>query len=60
MRRDLEQVRRLLGGRFAGIRNNLDRILQRERARLGETDAAAALAQRRERRENREDRKGST
>ncbi len=60
VRRDLDQVQRLLGRRFAGIRNNLDRILQRERARLGGTDAAAALERWQERGANSEHRKGRT
>ena len=60
MRRDLDQVQRLLGGRFTGIRNNLDRILQRERARLGTTDAASALERWQEGGAKGEDRKGRT
>ena len=60
MRRDLDQVQRLLGGRFTGIRNNLDRILQRERARLGTTDAASALERWQPGGAKGEDRKGRT
>ncbi|MFN2521341.1 MAG: YkvA family protein [Candidatus Limnocylindria bacterium] len=60
MRHDMEQVQRLLGERFVGIRNNLDRILQRERARLGGTDAASALERWQERGAKGEDRKGRT
>ncbi|MGH2500676.1 MAG: YkvA family protein [Candidatus Limnocylindria bacterium] len=58
LKRDMEQVQHLLGDRFAGIRANLEKILDRQRARFrSPDDAGEALAKWQERHDEHE-RKG--